>query len=89
MCKKVGGDMATTVVQAILNPKYQKECFFTQIEKKVELCTEIKKLRTEITSQIDKEHMDMLQQYDELWDKLLGDMYAEATLSGKKLSEIL
>lgn len=81
--------MATTVVQAILNPKYQKECFFTQIEKKVELCTEIKKLRTEITSQIDKEHMDMLQQYDELWDKLLGDMYAEATLSGKKLSEIL
>lgn len=80
--------MATTVVQAILNPKYQKECFFPQINKKVKLCTEMKKLRTEITSQLDKEHRDMLQQYDEIWDKLLADMCVESTLSSKKLSEL-
>ena len=81
--------MATTVVQAILNPKYQKECFFPQIDKKVELCTEMKKLRTEITSQLDKEHRYMLQQYDELWDKLLGDMCVEATISGHNLANTI
>ena len=78
--------MATTVVQAILNPKYQKECFFPQIDKKVELCTEMKKLRTEITSQLDKEHRVMLQQYDELWDKLLADMYTESHIAGQRMN---
>lgn len=78
--------MATTVVQAILNPKYQKECFFPQIDKKVELCTEMKKLRTEITSQLDKEHRVMLQQYDELWDKLLADMCTESHIAGQRMN---
>lgn len=81
--------MATTVVQAILNPKYQKECFFPQIDKKVELCAEMKKLRMKISLQLDKEHRDMLQQYDELWDKLLGDMCVEATISGCNLNDKL
>lgn len=78
--------MATTVVQAILNPKYQKEYFFPQIDKKVELCTEMKNLRTEITSQLDKEHRDMLQQYDELWDKLLADMCTESHIAGQRMN---
>lgn len=77
--------MAITVIQATLNPKYQKECFFPQIDKKVELCTKMKKLRVEIISKLDKEHRNMLQQYDELWNKPLGDMCFDSAIGGLKL----
>lgn len=30
----------------------------------------------------------MLQQYDGLWDKLLGDMCVEATISGEKSAKL-
>lgn len=46
----------------------------------------MKKLRSEITSQLDKEHRDMLQQYDELWDKLLADMCTESHIAGQRMN---
>lgn len=43
---------------------------FPNIAEKVELCAKMQSLRNEISSQLDKEHGDMLKEYDELWDDL-------------------
>ena len=42
--------MATTIVDTILNPKYQKEYNFKNIDEKVEICTTLKAMEQEILS---------------------------------------
>ena len=43
--------MPETIVETILNPKYQKEYNFKNLADKVELCEELKRLEAEITTQ--------------------------------------
>ena len=45
--------MPNTIIETILSPKYQKECNFRNLKDKVEICEELKRLETEITTQLD------------------------------------
>ena len=56
--------MFTTIVDAILNPKYQKEYNFKNIDEKVEICTTLKAMEQEILSCLDSEHRKMFKKID-------------------------
>ena len=42
--------MPETIIENILNPNYQKEYKFSNLDEKVSLCRELKALEAEITS---------------------------------------
>ena len=74
--------MPRTIVETILNPKYQKECNFRNLEEKIEMCEELKRLETEITAQLDGEHKKLFRQYAEVWDKLHTELSIDAFAGG-------
>ena len=74
--------MPDTIIETILNPKYQKECNFRNLKEKVELCEELKRLETEITVQLDREHKKLFRQYAECWDKLHTELNLECFSAG-------
>ena len=81
-----GGDMPDTIIENILNPKYQKEYKFRNLDEKVLLCRELKALETEIASQLDREHKKLFRRYSEGWDKLHTEISIDTFANG--LNEI-
>lgn len=81
-----GGDMPDTIIENILNPKYQKEYRFSDLDEKVSLCRELKALETEIASQLDREHKKLFRRYTEGWDKLHTEISIDTFANG--LNEI-
>ncbi len=80
--------MPNTIVETILNPKYQKEYNFRNLADKVELCEKLKHLEAEITTQLDREHKRMFTEYAECWDKLHTELSLDTFTSGMKFAEI-
>lgn len=80
--------MPNTIVETILNPKYQQEYNFKNLAEKVELCKELKTLEAEITSQLDREHKKLFEEYAEGWDKLYTELSLDTFASGMKFAEI-
>ena len=78
--------MATTIVDTILNPKYQKEYNFKNIDEKVEICTALKAMEQEILSCLDSEHQKMFDRYTELWDELHTSLAVDTFASGLKFA---
>ena len=81
-----GGDMPDTIIENILNPKYQKEYKFRNLYEKVSLCRELKALEAEIASQLDREHKKLFRRYAEGWDKLHTEISIDTFANG--LNEI-
>lgn len=79
--------MPNTIVETILNPKYQKEYNFKNLADKVELCEKLKHLEAEITPQLDREHKKLFSQYTECWDKLHTELSIDAFASGIRFSK--
>lgn len=79
--------MATTIVDTIPNPKYQKEYNFKNIDEKVEICTTLKAMEQEILSCLDNEHQKMFKKYNEAWDKLHCELSVDTLVAGMKLAE--
>ena len=80
--------MPNTIVETILNPKYQKEYNFKNLADKVEQCEELKRLETEITTQLDREHKRLFAEYAECWDRLHTELSLDTFVSGMKFAEI-
>ena len=80
--------MPKTIIETILNPKYQKEYNFRNLEEKVELCEKMKELEAEITSQLDREHKKLFAKYAEGWDKIHTELSLDTFASGMKFAEI-
>ena len=80
--------MPKTIVETILNPKYQNEYNFRNLAEKVELCEELKRLEVEIASQLDREHKKLFDEYAEGWDKLHAELSLDTFASGMKFAEI-
>ena len=80
--------MPNTIVETILNPKYQKEYNFKSLADKVELCEKLKRLEAEITTQLDREHKILFRQYAEDWDRLHTELSLDTFASGMKFAEI-
>lgn len=80
--------MPNTIVETILNPKYQKEYNFKNLDEKIELCEELKRLEMEITMQLDREHKRMFAEYAECWDRLHTELSLDTFASGMKFAEI-
>ena len=80
--------MPKTIIETILNPKYQKEYNFRNLEEKVELCEELKRLEAEIISQLDCEHKKLFMQYAEARDKLHTELSLDTFASVMKFAEI-
>ncbi len=80
--------MPKTIVETILNPKYQKEYNFRNLAEKVEICERLKHLEEEITSQLDREHKKLFEEYAEGWDKLHTELSLDTFASGMKFAEI-
>ena len=83
-----GGKMPKTIIETILNPKYQKEYNFRNLTKKVELCEELKRLEVEIASQLDREYKKLYAEYAEGWNKLHTELSLDTFASGMKFAEI-
>ena len=81
-----GGDMPDTIIENIINPKYQKEYKFRNLDEKVSLCRELKALEKEIASQLDREHKKLFRRYAEGWDKLHTEISIDTFANG--LNEI-
>ena len=81
-------DMATTIVDTIHTPKYQKEYNFKNLEEKAKLCKELKRLEVVIASQLDCEHKKLFRQYAEAWDKFQMELNHDSFSSGMKFTEI-
>lgn len=79
--------MPETLIENILNPKYQKECNFSNLNEKVRICQELKRLEAEITSQLDREHKRLLRQYSEGWDRLHAELSLDAFANGLNENE--
>ena len=79
--------MPKTIIETILNPKYQKEYNFRNLAEKVEVCEELKRLEAEITSQLDREHKRLLRQYSEGWDRLHAELSLDAFANGLNENE--
>ena len=79
--------MPETLIENILNPKYQKECNFSNLNEKVRMCQELKRLEAEITSQLDREHKRLLRQYAEGWDRLHAELSLDAFANGLNENE--
>ena len=80
--------MPKTIVETILNPKYQKEYNFRNLAEKVKLCEELKRLEAEIVSQLDREHKKLFAKYAEGWDKLHTELSLDTFTSGMKFAGI-
>lgn len=80
--------MPNTIIETILNPKYQKEYNFRNLAEKVELCEKLKRLEAEIASQLDREHKKLFAEYAEGWDKLHAELSLDTFASGMKFAEI-
>ena len=80
--------MPKTIVETILNPKFQNEFNFKNLDEKVPLCEEIKRLEKEIMSQLDREHKKMFRDYAECWDKLHMQLNLDCFSAGIKFAEI-
>lgn len=80
--------MPNTIVETILNPKYQKEYNFKNLVDKVELCEKLKHLEAEITTQLDREHKRMFAEYAECWDRFHTELSLDTFTSGMKFAEI-
>ena len=74
--------MPRTIVETILNPKYQKEYNFRNLAEKIEMCEKLKRLETEITAQLDGEHKKLFRQYAEAWDKLHTELSVDTFANG-------
>lgn len=74
--------MQETIIDNILNPKYQNEYGFSNLEEKVKLCNRLKILETEILSQLDREHKRRFRQYAEGWDKLHTELSIDTFVNG-------
>ena len=74
--------MPDTIIENILNPKYQKEYKFSNLDEKVSLCRELKTLETEIASQLDCKHKRLFRQYAEGWDRLHAELSLDAFANG-------
>ncbi len=80
--------MSKTIIETILNPKYQKEYNFRNLAEKVEMCERLKHLEAEITTQLDREHKRMFAEYAEYWDRLHTELSLDTFASGMKFAEI-
>ena len=80
--------MPNTIVETILNPKYQKEYNFKNLAEKIELCEELKRLEAEIMTQLDRKHKRMFAEYAEYWDRLHAELSLDTFASGMKFAEI-
>ena len=74
--------MPETIIDNILSPKYQKEYRFSNLNEKVRMCQELKRLEAEITSQLDSEHKRLFWKYAEDWDKLHAELILDAFANG-------
>ena len=79
--------MPNTIVESILNPKYQKEYNFKSLADKVELCKELKRLEAEIKAQLDGEQKRMFSGYAECWDNLHTNLSLDTFASGLNFAE--
>ena len=79
--------MAATIVDTILTPKYQKEYNFKNLDEKVEICKEIKRLEKEIMSQLDAEHKKLFRGYVAGWDKIHTELSLDTFASGLRFAE--
>ena len=74
--------MPETIIENILNPKYQREYNFSNLDEKVRMCQELKKLESEILTQLDRKHKKLFGQYAEGWDKLHAELSLDAYANG-------
>ena len=74
--------MPDTIIENILNPKYQKEYKFSNLDEKVSLCRELKALESEIVSQLEREHKKLFRRYAEGWDKLHTEISIDTFANG-------
>ena len=79
--------MPETIIENILNPNYQKEYKFSNLNEKVRMCRELKRMEAEITSQLDREHKRLFRQYAEGWDKLHAELSLDAFANGLNENE--
>lgn len=82
-----GGNMATTIVDTILDPKYQKEFMFKNIYEKIKLCEELKTIEEELSNQLDAEHKKLLSRYNEIWDMLHTDLSIDTFANGLNFAD--
>ncbi|MBR3720834.1 MAG: hypothetical protein IKN09_03750 [Clostridia bacterium] len=80
--------MPVTIIETILNPKYQNEYNFRDLAEKIKLCEKLKRLEAEITSQLDCKHKRLFRRYAEGWDKLHTEFSLDTFASGIKFAEI-
>lgn len=80
--------MPKTIVETILNPEYQNEYNFKNLDEKVEICREIKRMEAEIMAQLDAEHKRLFHRYAEEWDKLHTELSLDTFASGLRFAEI-
>ena len=74
--------MPETIIDNILNPKYRNECKLSNIDDKIEMCEELKRLEAEIMQQLDREHKKMFRQYAKGWDRLHTELCLDAFTNG-------
>lgn len=80
--------MPKTIVETILNPKYQTEYNFQNLDEKVAICEEMKQMEDEIMQQLDREHKKMFRRYAECWDRLHTNLSVDTFASGLKFAEM-
>ena len=80
--------MPETIIETILNPDYQKDYHFKNLDEKVALCKELKRLEAEICLQLDAKHRKMFRQYAETWDKLHMELNLDCFSAGVKFAEL-
>ena len=74
--------MPETIINNILSPKYQREYNFSNLDEKVRMCREIKRLEEEISTQLDRVHKRLFWKYAEDWDKLHAELILDAFANG-------
>ncbi|MBR1530672.1 MAG: hypothetical protein IJ643_01295 [Eubacterium sp.] len=77
--------MSETIIDNILNPKYRNGHKLSNIDDKIEMCEELKRLEAEIMQQLDREHKKMFRQYAEYWDKLHAELCLDAFTNGSNM----
>ena len=80
--------MPNTIIETILNQKYQMEYNCRNLQEKVEVCEKLKRLEAEIASQLDREHKKLFAKYAEGWDKIHTELSLDTFASGMKFAEI-
>lgn len=82
-----GADMQETIVDTILNPKYQKAFSYKNLDEKIKMCEELKSIEYELSKQLDAEHKKMLNRYNELWDMLHTDLSIDTFANGLNFAD--